>query len=514
MTQLDQALPISVGGRHAATPRRHPNSMLVVLFLSLGGLSFAVLQSLVAPALPAIAADLQTSTGNISWIVTAYLLAASVLTPILGRLGDMIGKRRVLLVVLILLAAGTALAGLATNLTVLIAARALQGAAGAILPLSIGIVRDELPREKVGVTVGLLSAIFGIGAGIGIVAAGPIVEHLSWEWLFWLPLVLIGVALVGVLVGVPESPVRAPGRLDVLGAGILTVALVSLLLAISKGREWGWGSTATVTLLIVGVVALVAFVPIELRVKEPLIDMRLLAVRGVWTTNLVGLAFGFAMFGTFLLIPTLLELPTITGYGFGKTVTEAGLFLMPTTVMMLMFGPLSGLLDRRFGPKLPLVMGSALVAAAFAVPAIGHASIWSIVLSGMLTGAGMGLAFAAMSNAIIEAVPASHTGEATSVNSIVRTIGGSIGTAVIAAVIASNTTPQGIPTDQAFTTGFWVSAGVAGLAVLAALALPSARRRHQQAVEAGVEDLPDEPAEIHLHLPEVGAPQHARHAQA
>src|SRR5947209_5934822 len=190
---------------------RHANTTLVVLFLSLGGLAFALLQSLVAPALPVMAKDLHSSTGDISWVLTAYLLAASVLTPILGRLGDMVGKRLVMLVVLALLAGGTMLAAVAPSLLVLIAARALQGAAGAILPLSIGIVRDELPREKVGVTVGLLSAIFGIGAGLGIVLAGPIVDHLSWQWLFWLPLGIIVVAFLGVLFGVPESPVRAPG---------------------------------------------------------------------------------------------------------------------------------------------------------------------------------------------------------------------------------------------------------------------------------------------------------------
>src|SRR3954470_13232112 len=231
----------------------------VVLFLSLGGLSFAVLQSLVAPALPVIGHDLGASTEDISWVLTAYLLAASVLTPILGRLGDMVGKRRVMLVVLVVLAAGTLLAALAPNLAVLIVARAMQGAAGAILPLSIGIVRDELPREKVAVTVGLLSAIFGVGAGVGIVGAGPIVEHLSWHWLFWLPLVLVVIALVGAIFGMKESPVRTPGRLDWLGTAILSVSLVSLLLAISKGQSWGWGAASTIGLLAVGVVGLVAF---------------------------------------------------------------------------------------------------------------------------------------------------------------------------------------------------------------------------------------------------------------
>lgn len=199
------------------------------------------------------------------------------------------------------------------------------------------------------------------------------------------------------------------------------MSLVSLLLAISKGREWGWADPLTVGLLVLGTVALVAFVLAELRVKEPLVNMRLLAIRGVWATNLVGLAFGFAMFGTFLLIPVLLQLPAETGYGFGKTVTEAGFFLLPTTLTMLIFGPLSGLLDRRFGPKLPMFLGAVSVVTAFALPALTHAELWQIVVSGLLTGAGIGLALAAMSNAIIETVPASHTGEATGVNAIVRT---------------------------------------------------------------------------------------------
>ncbi|BCY08307.1 MFS transporter [Actinoplanes sp. L3-i22] len=474
------------------------NSTLLVLYLSLGGLAFAVLQSLVAPALSTIARDLGVSAADGSWVITAYLLAASVLTPILGRLGDMVGKRRVLIGVLTTLAAGTLLAALAPNLSVLIVARVLQGAAGAILPLSIGIVRDELPREKVGVIVGLLSAIFGIGAGVGIVGAGPIVEHLTWHWLFWLPLVLVVIALLGAIFGMRESPVRTPGRLDWAGAGILSVGLVALLLAISKGQSWGWGSGDTIGLLAAGVVLLVVFVLVELRVAEPLVDMRLMKLRAVWSTDLVAMILGFAMFGTFLLVPTLLQLPAATGYGFGKSVSQSGLFLLPTVVMMVVFGPLAGLLSKRYGPKLPMFLGTVAVVAAFALPALGHGAIWQVLASGVLTGTGIGLSFAAMSNAIIEAVPSAQTGEATSVNTIARTIGSSIGTAVVAAVITSHTTAQGLPTDDAFTMGFWTCALVGVLAVAAALAFPSAHRRHEEAVATGVTDLPDEPEEIHL----------------
>jgi EmrB/QacA subfamily drug resistance transporter len=473
-------------GDAAKAPRSRGTA--IILFLSLGGLSFAVLQSLVAPALGTIGTDLGVSTTDASWVLTAYLLSASVLTPILGRLGDMVGKRKVIIVVLALLLAGTILAALAPNLGVLIVARILQGAAGAVMPLSIGIVRDELPKERVSVTIGLLSAIFGIGAGVGIVTAGPIVEALSWHWLFWLPAVLVAIALLGAIFGIPESPVRTPGRLDLIGTGILTVGLVSLLLAIGEGQKWGWGDGKTVGLLILGAVALVVFVFVELRVKEPLIDMSLFRHRGVWTAHVVALAFGFAMFGTFILVPTLLQLPSALGYGFGKTVSEAGLYLLPTVVAMIIAGVIGGILIRKIGPKIPMVIGGISVTVAFLIPALGHAEEWQILVSGVLTGLGIGMALAATSNAIVESVPAAQTGEAISANTVIRTIGSSIGTAVIAALISSNVTEQGAPTDAAFTIGFWASAGVGVLAIIAALIAPSLKARRREAAAAGVDD--------------------------
>jgi EmrB/QacA subfamily drug resistance transporter len=449
-------------------------SVAIVLFLSLGGLSFATLQSLVAPALGTIGSDLGVATSDASWVLTAYLLSASVLTPILGRLGDMVGKRKVIIVVLALLLVGTVLAALAPNLGVLIVARVLQGAAGAVMPLSIGIVRDELPRERVSVTIGLLSAIFGIGAGVGIVAAGPIVEALSWHWLFWLPAILVAIALLGAIFGIPESTRRTPGRLDLVGTGILSVGLVALLLAIGEGQKWGWGDGKTVGLLVLGAVALVVFVFVELRVKEPLIDMRLFQHRGVWTAHIVALAFGFA--------------PSALGYGFGKSVSESGLYLLPTVVAMVLSGVAAGILIRKIGPKIPMLIGGVAVAVAFLIPALGHAEEWQILVSGILTGIGIGMALAATSNAIVESVPASQTSEAISANTVIRTIGSSIGTAVIAALLSSNVTAQGAPTDEAFTIGFWVSAGVGVLAILAALVAPSLRARRREAAAAGVDD--------------------------
>jgi EmrB/QacA subfamily drug resistance transporter len=492
-------------GSVPAVGGHRPNSTLIIIFLSLGGLSYAVLQSLVAPALSTIGHDLSASTTDVSWILTAYLLSASVLTPIFGKLGDMLGKRRIMIIVLILLLVGTVLAALAPNLGVLIVARALQGAAGAVLPLSIGIVRDELPRERVAVTIGLLSAIFGIGAGVGIVAAGPIVQHLNWHWLFWLPAILIAVALLGTIFGVRESPIRTPGRIDLVGTVILAIGLVAILLAISEGETWGWGSFKTVGLLILGGIALIAFTLVELRVKDPLIDVRLFKHRGVWTAHVVALFFGFVMFGTFVLVPTLLQLPKILGYGFGESVSNAGLFLLPTVGAMIVFAPLAGILVRKIGPKPPMLLGGIFVTAAFVIPAINHDHLWQIVVSGILTGAGIGLALSALSNAIIESVPATQTGEAISANTIARTIGSSIGTAVIAAIITAHSTPQGIPTNNAFTIGFWVCAFVGVAAIIAALAAPSMRRLRQEAAASGIDDLPEETGGIHL--------PHLRHAE-
>jgi EmrB/QacA subfamily drug resistance transporter len=478
----------SESGTHHDAGIRPRGSTLLVVFLSLGGLSFAVLQSMVAPALSTIAVDLKVSTSDVAWVLTAYLLSASVLTPILGRLGDMMGKRRILIIVLSVLLVGTVLSALAPSLGLLIVGRVLQGAAGAVLPLSIGIVRDELPRNRVGVTIGILSAIFGVGAGVGIVLAGPIVQNLNWHWLFWFPGIIVVIALLGAIFGMSESPVKTPGRLDLIGALVLSVSLVAILLAISNGQGWHWGDWKTVSLLILGGVALVGFVLVELRVKEPLVDVRLFKIRGVWTANVVSLAFGFGMFGVFVLIPTLLQLPTVLGYGFGKTVSQAGLLLLPTVGGMIVFGPIAGILVRRVGPKIPMLLGGLFVTAAFILAAISHAQLWQLIVSEVFVGAGIGLALASMSNAIIEAVPATQTGEAISVNTIFRTIGSAVGTAVVASVISSNITAQGAPKDAAFTIDFWVCAAVAAIAVLAAVAAPSVLRRRQEALAHGVDD--------------------------
>jgi MFS family permease len=275
------------------TDRTHPNLILAVL--ALAGLAYAMLSSAVVPALSTMQHALHTSVTGITWLLTAYLLAASVGTAILGRLGDMYGKERLLLWTLAILSAGTLLAAVSSSLGPLIVGRFIQGASGGIFPLAFGIVRDEFPREKVAGSIGLLSAILGVGAGIGIVLSGVIVEHLNYHWLFWIPLVATLLAAVATWRFIPESPVQLPGRINWLAAGLMTIGISAVLLAISETTTWGWGSTKTLGLILLGVAFSVVWIAVEIRSDNPLIDMTMMRVRGVWTTNAAAFLLGAGM---------------------------------------------------------------------------------------------------------------------------------------------------------------------------------------------------------------------------
>ncbi len=454
-------------------PRTHYG--LTFFALATGAIAFTLLQSMVSPALPAIQQELGTSTSTVTWVLTGFLLSASVATPILGRLGDMFGKERMLLVALGGLWVGTLIAALASSIEVLIAARFVQGLGGAVFPLSFGIIRDEFPATRVPTGIAMVSAIMGIGAGAGIVLAGPIVDGLSYHWLFWFPLVAITIALVTTLRFVPESPIKTPGRINWPGAFLLSGWLVSLLYGISRASDWGWTSPEFLGLMALAAGLAALWARVELRADEPLIDMRMLQQRGVWTTNLTGLLLGFGMFGSFILIPQLAQLPESTGYGFGASVTQSGLFMLPTTVMMLLVSPIAGRLTERVGPKVPLVIGTALASLSFLLLAVAHGERLDLYLAAALLGAGIGMSFASMANLIVSFVPASQTGAATGMNTITRTVGGSLGAQVLASVLTAHVASTGLPLDTGFTTGFTISAGAVGLAFLAALAVPSPR---------------------------------------
>jgi EmrB/QacA subfamily drug resistance transporter len=455
--------------------RQHYNVTLAVL--ALGGISFALLQSLVAPALPEIQHSLHTSESMVSWVLTGYLLSASVSTPIVGRLGDMFGKERVLVVVLVMLGVGTLIAAVATSIGVLIIARVVQGIGGGVFPLSFGIIRDEFPRDRVSGGIGLMSALLGIGGGLGVVLAGVIVDSLSYHWLFWIPLVAIAGATVLAHFYVPESPVKTPGRINWLGAVLMSAGLGAVLLAISEGNRWGWASGRTLGLLGAGVVLVLLWIPAELRADEPLVDMRMMRLKGVWTTNLVAVLLGVGMYSSFILVPQLVQLPESTGFGFGASVTGAGLFLLPATLMMLVVGSLAGKLELRFGSKPPLIAGAVSAAASFLLLAVAHGHRIDIYSAMTLLGIGIGLAFAALANLIVDNVRQDQTGVATGMNTVMRTIGGAVGGQIAAALLSNNLAADGLPADNGFTLAFIVGAVALVVAIGAAALIPGRARR-------------------------------------
>jgi EmrB/QacA subfamily drug resistance transporter len=454
----------------------HQHYGITFAVLAASGVSYALLSSLVVPAIPNLQHVLHTSANSAAWLLTAFLLTASIATPIVGRLGDMFGKHRLLVIVLVIMALGCLLAAVSKSLTVMVIARAVQGIGGGVFPLAFGIIRDEFPRERVAGTLGLISAMLGVGGGVGIVLAGVIIQHLSYHWLYWIPLVVIALSAIAAQVWVPESPLRVPGRVNFLGAALFSGSLVCLLVGVSETSVWGWLDVRFFALLVAAAALGVAWVVAELRSSEPLVDMRMMRIRGVWTTNVAAALIGFGMYASFILIPEFVELPRRAGIGFGSSVTGGGLFLVPTTVAMLVMSILAGRLAGRIGSKLAVLWGAAAAAACFVILAAAHHHQWEVYVASGLLGIGIGLAFAALANLIVEAVPPSQTGVATGMNTLMRTVGGAIGAQIGASVIAGQLNhATGLPTNHGFTLAFVIIAAGGAISVLACFMIPGRR---------------------------------------
>ncbi len=448
-----------------------------LLPLAGAALAYSLAQTMVIPALPELQHEFNADPADATWLLTAFLLTSSVATPLLGRLGDMHGKERWLLISLAVFGVGSLIAAVGNSLEVLILGRAVQGAGGAIFPLAIGIIRDEFPRERVAPAIGTVSAMFGIGGGTGLVLAGLFVDHGSISWIFWLSVVTTAIAAFATWRWVPESPVRVRARIDWMGGALLSLTLLTLLLPISEGNVWGWSSPRVLALFALSALFAVAFAWWELRVDEPLVDLALMRERAVWTTNVAACAIGLAMFGSFVLVPQFVQTPPEAGYGFGASVTESGLFLLPSALLMLFAGPLSGRLGSRYGSRVPLALGALSSGLSYAWLAAFHDQKIDIYLASVLLGLGVGLALAAMANLVVEAVPPSVTGVASAINAIMRTIGGAIGAQVAAAIVsASLVEGSAYPAESGFTGAFTMSAVGSLVALAVCFAIPARAR--------------------------------------
>jgi MFS family permease len=474
--------------------RTRPGATLAVLMLASSAYLFAAI--LVIPAFGVIARELDASPTTLAWLLTAMLLTGAVGPAILGRFGDMFGKRRMLALALAAFAAGCMVSGIgavADSTAVVIAGRALQGLGAAAFPLGFGIVRDEFPPDRVAPALAALSGSFGIGAGLGLVLSGPILDLLSWDWLFWAGGVVVVAALAGTLLLVPESPVREPARIDWIGAVLLAAGLVALLTGVSKAESWGWGDTTTIGLITAGAVVLAAWLWAETRVPEPLVDLRVLTAGGSLATHFEAFAVGFAQFGFMAVLPLLVQTPEELGFGFGAGVTGSGLFLLPGTVAMMVIAPLAGPLGNRYGSRMALLAGAVAMAAGFAIIAAAHDERWHVYLANVLFGAGLGLALGAIANLVVQSVEPAKTGVAAGVNAIARTVGGALGTQIAATIIAGDEIAgTGLPTESGYTATFLVCAGAIACVALTAVLVrrtahgPRAAEAHSGRPELGL----------------------------
>src|SRR3954463_80163 len=465
---------------------------MILAVLSLGGISYALLQSLVVPALPQIQASLHTSESAVGWVLTAFLLSASVATPIIGRLGDMYGKERLLMIVLLTLAFGTLTSAVASSLWLMLAGRIIQGVGGGIFPLAFSIIRDEFPNDRVPGSIGLVSSLLGIGGGAGVVFAGVVTENLSYHWLFWFPLAMIVFPAYLTWRYIPESPVKTPAHINYRAAALMTAGISAVLLAITETSTWGWGSPKTLSLLALGVLLIVAWVLEELRSREPLVDMRMMAIRGVWTTNAVAFLIGVGMYSSFILLPELVQEPKSTGYGFGASVTTAGLFLLPATIAITVVGQMAGVLERRIGSRGSLIWGTVFSLVCYVMLVVDRSHEWEIYVAAGLLGIGIGLSFSAMANLIVQNVRQEQTGVATGMNAVTRTLGGAFGGQLAATLLAGRLSAAGLPTSTGFTLAFLMCL----IALVAALGLAVAvpRRRADGRAPSELAVLPDRAA--------------------
>jgi EmrB/QacA subfamily drug resistance transporter len=463
--------PTTAEPLHAEIRRTKPGVILAVL--SLGALAYAVLSSAVIPALTVMQHSLHASETGVTWLLTGFLLSASVGTAIIGKLGDLYGKRRMLIWTLVILSAGTLLAAVAGSLGVLIAGRIIQGVAGGIFPLAFSIMRDEFPAARVPGSIGLMSSILGVGGGCGLVIGGLIAEHLSWHWLFWAPLVPMVAAAACTWAFIPESQVRAVGRVNWVSAGLMSAGMICVLIAIAQTTVWGWVSVRTLSLLGAGLAICAVWIAAEIRSEHPLVSMSLMAARGVWAANLAAFLLGAGMYAAFLLLPQFAQLPRVTGFGYGASVVVAGLYLLPCALGMGLLGSVAGRIERRFSSRYALIAGSSISAVACGWLALASRPA-DMLISSALLGVGIGLAFAALGNLIVQAVPPEETGVASGMNTVLRTLGGAVGGQIAATLVVDHTTGL-LPRLAGFTDTFALAALLLLICVVAGLLVPSAR---------------------------------------
>lgn len=458
---------------------RQISPAIIIAVLCFGSLSGSLMQSLVIPIQSELPELLNSDAGSTSWVVTATLLAAAVTMPVSGRLADMYGKKKVLVVSAGILIAGSLVVAVSSTLMPVLIGRALQGVAMGYIPVAISLVREVAPPHLRAGAIAAVSATLGVGGALGLPLSAWIADRWDWHALFW---VSSGLAItVGALTLflVPNVHDAHPGHIDVLGIVGLAVGLSAALIGVSKGSGWGWTDGRTTGSITFGLIVLLAWGWYELRHRDPLVDLRTSARRPVLFTNLAALLIGFGMMAQVIVVPQLLEMPTSTGFGMGQSVLAAGLWMAPGGLMMMLFAPVSSRLINRRGARITLAIGAAVIGGGYLVALFLMNAPWQLMVASCIASAGVGIGYAAMPSLILDNVPEAEAGSSVGVNGLMRSVGTTIAGAVMAAIMTSQMTELApgiqIPSEGAFTWCFIVGAAAAFAGAIVALFVPRQR---------------------------------------
>ncbi|UOE44737.1 MFS transporter [Agromyces larvae] len=463
----------------------------IVAVLAITGIVVSLAQTLVVPIIQNLPAIFDTSAADAGWIITVTLLVGAVATPVIGRLGDLFGKKPVLLIAIVPFIVGSAICALAVDLGWMIVGRGLQGIATGMIPLGISLLHDALPKQKTGAAIALMSSSMGIGGALGLPIAAAVTQYADWRALFWATAVAAVLAFAAIFFVIPSGRSQTRSRgFDWIGTLGLAVGLVALLLGVSKGGDWGWTGVATITALVVAVVVLGLWGWYELRHRAPLVDLRTTVRPVVLLTNLASILVGFAMYALNLILPQVMQYPVELGYGLGLPMLGMGLCMVPMGLAMASVSKVGAGLSHRHGPKVTLAVAGIVIAIGYGSAAVVLATLgnrpagpadaaqiaWTIallVLGATVVGCGIGFAFGAMPALIMSSVPASEKAAANGFNSLMRSIGTTASAAVIGVVLAELTQQVGghaLPTVAGFIVSLAIgAAGAIAASILAAV---------------------------------------------
>jgi EmrB/QacA subfamily drug resistance transporter len=467
-----------------------------IILVDLAAIAMMVMfiEIMLVPALPVIAKEFPNEAQWVSWVLSAYMLVGAVATPIIGRLGDIYGKKKVLLVAMVIYNVGLLGCALSWSIVSLIMFRALQGVGMGMFPLAFGIVRDTFPKRQIPMAIGIISAMFSVGVSIGLVGGGYIVSAASWRDCFYIVIPILAVMTGVAYVTIKGHAEGQKGTVDVLGAALLGGSIFCLLLALTQGEKWHWDSPAVLGLFLLFGLLLALFVIREKAAKDPVVSLKLMSQRGILGANVAALFVGLTLFLFFQTLPFFLEGPKQYG---GFALTDAftvGLYMLPSAVAQLIFAPMAGRMARKVSADKILAVGLAVTVVGYIMLIFLHSEVWQILLTVFVTGAGLGVAMVSLINVVALSSPQEQFGVASGMNTLFRIVGGSIGPVLAAVIMASYQVPWKpypfgptimVTTETGFVMAWVVGATFALIGLLFVLLLRPGKDSFFEAQEKG-----------------------------